>query len=37
MPSWSPDGNDFPSEIALVVGGIEHTPLGIFDLLRRIP
>ncbi|MDE0087834.1 MAG: hypothetical protein OXU23_19075 [Candidatus Poribacteria bacterium] len=28
MPNWSPDGN----EIAFVVGGIKHTPLGIFDL-----
>ncbi len=28
MPSWLSDG----SEIAFVVGGIEHTPLGIFDL-----
>ena len=28
MPSWSPDGN----EIAFVVGGIKHTPLGIYDL-----
>ncbi|MDE0426469.1 MAG: hypothetical protein OXN25_16580 [Candidatus Poribacteria bacterium] len=31
MPSWSPDG----SEIAFVVGGIQHTPLGIFNLQTR--
>ena len=31
MPNWSPDGN----EIAFVVGGIKHTPLGIFDLQTR--
>ena len=31
MPSWAPDGN----EIAFVVGGIKHTPLGIFDLQTR--
>ena len=31
MPSWSPDG----SEIAFVVGGIKHTPLGIFNLQTR--
>lgn len=31
MPNWSPDGN----EITFVVGGIEHTPLGIFDLQTR--
>lgn len=31
MPNWSPDGN----EIAFVVGGIKHTPLGIFDLQKR--
>lgn len=32
MPSWVIDG----SEIAFVVGGIEHTPLGIFDLQTHI-
>ena len=31
MPNWSPDGN----EITFVVGGIKHTPLGIFDLQTR--
>ena len=31
MPNWSPDGN----EIAFVIGGIKHTPLGIFDLQTR--
>ncbi len=30
-PSWSPDGR----EIAFVVGGLKHTPLGIYDLQRR--
>ena len=31
QPTWSPDGR----EIAFVVGGHKHTPLGIFDLQRR--
>ena len=30
-PSWSPDGK----QIAFVVGGLKHTPLGIYDLRRR--
>jgi len=30
-PSWSPDGH----EIAFVVGGLKHTPLGLFDLQTR--
>ena len=30
-PSWSPDGK----QIAFLVGGLKHTPLGIFDLRRR--
>ena len=31
MPSWSPEDQ----EIAFVVGDLEHTPLGIFDLQTR--
>ena len=31
-PTWSPGGR----EIAFVVGGLEYTPLGIFDLQTRI-
>ena len=31
QPSWSPDGR----KIAFIVGGLKHTPLGIFDLRRR--
>ena len=30
-PSWSPDGK----QIAFVVGGLKHTPLGIYDLRKR--
>lgn len=30
-PSWSPDGK----QIAFAVGGLKHTPLGIFDLQTR--
>ena len=30
-PSWSPDGR----QVAFLVGGLEHTPLGIYDLRRR--
>ena len=30
-PSWSPDGK----QIAFLVGGLKHTPLGIYDLRRR--
>ena len=30
-PSWSPDG----SEIVYVVTGLDHTPLGVFDLATR--
>ena len=32
QPAWSPDGR----EIAFVVGGLKHTPLGIFNLQTRI-
>ena len=30
-PSWSPNGR----EIAFVVGGLKHTPLGIYDTQKR--
>ena len=32
VPNWSPENQ----EIAFVVGDLEHTPLGIFDLQTRI-
>ena len=32
VPNWSPENQ----EIAFVVGGLEHTPLGIFDLQTHI-
>ena len=32
VPNWSPESQ----EIAFVVGGLEHTPLGIFDLQTHI-